>query len=128
MRGEDTRLVTSAARFAAEKHADQRRKGSRQKPYFNHLAEVADLLAEATVGDDAALIAAGFLHDTIEDTATTADELKELFGADILSLVLEVTALRIGSKVQKMRGEAKVDGQITAEAEIMCIIGDRPQS
>jgi beta-hydroxyacyl-ACP dehydratase FabZ len=43
------------------------------------------------------------------------------------TLVLEVTAIRIGSKVQKMRGEVKVDGQITAEAEIMCIIGDRPK-
>lgn len=43
------------------------------------------------------------------------------------TLYLEVTALRIGSKVQKMRGEAKVDGQITAEAEIMCVIGDRPK-
>ncbi len=42
------------------------------------------------------------------------------------TLVLEVVALRIGSKVQKMRGEARVDGQITAEAEIMCIIADRP--
>lgn len=41
------------------------------------------------------------------------------------TLVLEVTAIRIGSRVQKMRGEAKVDGKITAEAEIMCIIGDR---
>lgn len=41
------------------------------------------------------------------------------------TLILEVTAIRIGSKVQKMRGEAKVDGKITAEAEIMCIIGDR---
>ena len=41
------------------------------------------------------------------------------------TLVLEVTAIRIGSKVQKMRGEAKVDGNITAEAEIMCIIGNR---
>lgn len=41
------------------------------------------------------------------------------------TLTLEVTALRIGSKVQKMRGLAKVDGQITAEAEIMSIIGDR---
>jgi 3-hydroxymyristoyl/3-hydroxydecanoyl-(acyl carrier protein) dehydratase len=38
---------------------------------------------------------------------------------------LEVTALRIGSKVQKMRGEAKVDGEIAAEAEIMCYIGNR---
>ena len=43
------------------------------------------------------------------------------------TLVLEVTAIRIGSRVQKMRGEARVDGQITAEAEIMCIIGDRPK-
>ena len=41
------------------------------------------------------------------------------------TLILEVTALRIGSKVQKMRGLAKVDGQITAEAEILCIIGER---
>ena len=41
------------------------------------------------------------------------------------TLMLEVIALRIGTKVQKMRGVAKVDGQVTAEAEIMCIIGDR---
>lgn len=43
------------------------------------------------------------------------------------TLVLEVIALRIGSKVQKMRGEARVDGKIAAEAEIMCIIGEKPQ-
>lgn len=42
------------------------------------------------------------------------------------TLVLEVTALRIGSKVQKMKGVAMVDGNITAEAEIMSIIADRP--
>lgn len=41
------------------------------------------------------------------------------------TLRLEVTALRIGSKVQKMRGVASVDGQVTAEAEIMCIVADR---
>lgn len=43
------------------------------------------------------------------------------------TLMLEVTALRIGSKVQKMRGVATVEGQITCEAEIMCIIADRPK-
>ena len=43
------------------------------------------------------------------------------------TLVLEVTALRIGSRVQKMRGVATVDGKITAEAEIMSVIADRPQ-
>lgn len=42
------------------------------------------------------------------------------------TLILEVKALRIGSRVQKMYGEAKVDGQITAEAEIMSVIGERP--
>jgi 3-hydroxyacyl-[acyl-carrier-protein] dehydratase len=41
------------------------------------------------------------------------------------TLMLEVTALRIGSKVQKMRGVASVDGKITAEADIMCIIGSK---
>ncbi len=42
------------------------------------------------------------------------------------TLRLDVTALRIGSKVQKMRGVASVDGQVTAEAEILCIIANRP--
>ncbi len=41
------------------------------------------------------------------------------------TLNLEVVALRIGSKVQKMRGVASVDGQVTCEAEIMCIISNR---
>ena len=43
------------------------------------------------------------------------------------TLMLEVTALRVGSKVQKMRGVASVDGQTTAEAEILSIIADRPR-
>src|SRR3982751_1973008 len=43
------------------------------------------------------------------------------------TLIIEVTALRIGSKVQRMRGVATVDGQVTAEAEIMCIIANRPE-
>lgn len=43
------------------------------------------------------------------------------------TLTLEVTALRSGSKVQKMKGVATVDGNVTAEAEIMCVIGDRPK-
>lgn len=43
------------------------------------------------------------------------------------TLTLEVTALRVGSKVQKMRGVASVDGNVTAEAEIMSVIADRPK-
>jgi 3-hydroxyacyl-[acyl-carrier-protein] dehydratase len=44
------------------------------------------------------------------------------------TLVLEVTALRMGSRVQRMRGEAKVDGQLVAEAEIMSVIAERSES
>src|ERR1044072_59857 len=44
------------------------------------------------------------------------------------TLVLEVVPIRMGNKVQKMRGEAKVDGKIAAEAEIMCVLGDRPSN
>ena len=46
-------------------------RGGAREPYFNHLAEVAALLSEATEGEDVALVAACFLHDTIEDTATS---------------------------------------------------------
>jgi 3-hydroxyacyl-[acyl-carrier-protein] dehydratase len=44
------------------------------------------------------------------------------------TLVLEITALRTGSRIQRMRGEAKVDGQLCADAELMSIIADRPKS
>ncbi|HVJ53296.1 MAG TPA: HD domain-containing protein [Aliidongia sp.] len=84
-------LTTRALEFAALKHTDQRRKGERGEPYVNHLAEVAVLLAEATHGDDPILIAGGLLHDTLEDTETTYEELEASFGPEIAHLVKEVT-------------------------------------
>jgi (p)ppGpp synthase/HD superfamily hydrolase len=87
----DVLLLTRAFAFAAEKHAHQRRKGEDAEPYVNHLAEVAHLLATAVHGNDANLIAAGLLHDTLEDTETTRDELATTFNEDIAGLVSEVT-------------------------------------
>jgi hypothetical protein len=84
-------LLTRAFAFAAEKHAHQRRKGENAEPYVNHLAEVAHLLAVAVHGRDANLIAAGLLHDTLEDTEATWDELAATFNEDIAELVSEVT-------------------------------------
>jgi (p)ppGpp synthase/HD superfamily hydrolase len=98
-----TRLVTRATWFAAQRHADQRRKGQRREPYFNHLAEVAELLSEATGGDDPALVAAGLLHDTIEDTRTGLEELRERFGKDVASLVMEVTDDKSLPKLERKR-------------------------
>jgi guanosine-3',5'-bis(diphosphate) 3'-pyrophosphohydrolase len=85
------RLVSEAAELASRRHNGMARKGRSNEPYINHLAEVANLLAAATNGADAELVAAGWLHDTIEDTETTRDELVETFGERVASLVVEVT-------------------------------------
>jgi (p)ppGpp synthase/HD superfamily hydrolase len=91
MSDKGTILVARAADFAARRHVDQKRKGATREPYINHLTEVAGLLAEATDGRDPELIAAGLLHDTLEDTETEYDELSAVFGKDIAKLVSEVT-------------------------------------
>ena len=85
------RLVSEAAALAAQRHNGMARKGRGDEPYINHLAEVANLLAAATDGADAELVAAGWLHDTIEDTETTSAELAQKFSARVASLVVEVT-------------------------------------
>jgi (p)ppGpp synthase/HD superfamily hydrolase len=85
------RLVSEAAEFAARRHSGMQRKGRGNEPYVNHLAEVANLLATATDGTDAELVAAGWLHDTIEDTETTREELAQKFSKRVAALVVEVT-------------------------------------
>ena len=77
--------------FAAKKHAHQRRKGELEEPYINHLADVTRLLVTATEGRDTVLALAGLLHDTIEDTETTFDEIEAEFGREVADLVAEVS-------------------------------------
>jgi (p)ppGpp synthase/HD superfamily hydrolase len=69
----------------------QRRKGEAAEPVMNHLAEVAELVARATDGVDVDLVAAAVLHDTVEDTDTTFQEIAARFGQRVASLVAEVT-------------------------------------
>ncbi|MBR0825387.1 HD domain-containing protein [Bradyrhizobium manausense] len=85
------RLISEAAELAARRHNGMARKGRGNEPYINHLAEVANLLATATDGADAELVAAGWLHDSIEDTETTREELAERFSDRVASLVVECT-------------------------------------
>jgi (p)ppGpp synthase/HD superfamily hydrolase len=85
------REILAAARFAAERHAAQRRKGNTAEPYVNHLLEVAELLARTADDLDTNLIVAALLHDTIEDVGVTREEIAERFGEDVASLVAEVT-------------------------------------
>lgn len=85
------RLISEAADLAARRHNGMARKGRGSEPYINHLAEVANLLATATDGADAELVAAGWLHDAIEDTETTREELAQKFSDRVASLVVECT-------------------------------------
>jgi (p)ppGpp synthase/HD superfamily hydrolase len=87
----DAVLVSRAYAFAAERHAQQRRKGEKEEPYINHLVEVAALVAAATEGKDPGLTAAAVLHDTLEDTQTSFEELEDVFNRDVADLVAEVT-------------------------------------
>ena len=88
---EDTGLLIKALRFSADKHRYQRRKDSAQSPYINHPIEVMQLLWDVGGVRESNILLAALLHDTIEDTNTTPDEISNLFGDDVLSLVLEVT-------------------------------------
>ncbi len=106
-RREDVALVTRAADFAARRHAAQHRKGIAREPYVNHLSEVAALLAETMEGADAALVAAGWLHDTLEDTQTDREELERLFGSRVADLVAEVTDDKSLPKPERKRRQVE---------------------
>jgi GTP diphosphokinase / guanosine-3',5'-bis(diphosphate) 3'-diphosphatase len=83
--------VLAAASYAAEKHAQQKRKGLAGVPYVNHLLEVAHLIAANADDADTNLIVAALLHDVVEDTPVTLAEVVERFGSDVGGLVAEVT-------------------------------------
>ncbi|GAK53017.1 metal-dependent phosphohydrolase [Candidatus Moduliflexus flocculans] len=84
-------LLLKALKFAAQKHQHQHRKGGLAIPYINHLIDVTDILLNIGQVEEAETLAAAALHDTLEDTKTTPEELEEMFGHHILSLVEEVT-------------------------------------
>ncbi len=95
--------ILQAASFAARKHASQKRKGAAAEPYINHLLEVAEMVAGALREPDTNLVIAALLHDTVEDTGVTVDELRERFGADAASLVAEVTDDKSLPKAERKR-------------------------
>jgi guanosine-3',5'-bis(diphosphate) 3'-pyrophosphohydrolase len=86
-----TGFILKALNFAAQKHCNQRRKDQDASPYINHPIALANLLWNETGVTDAIVIVAALLHDTIEDTQTTPEELEQLFGQDVCLLVAEVT-------------------------------------
>ena len=84
-------LLIDALAFAAAKHRNQRRKDVDASPYINHPIALARVLSVEAGIHDETVIAAALLHDTIEDTETTYDELLARFGPAVASIVAEVT-------------------------------------
>src|SRR3984957_6751949 len=83
--------ILSAALFAAQKHAGQKRKGRAAEPYINHLIEVAQLVSSALPETDTNLVIAALLHDVVEDTDVSNEDLIQRFGQDVADLVVEMT-------------------------------------
>lgn len=84
-------IILKAAQFAADKHRRQRRKDAEASPYINHPIALANVLANEGGVTDPVVLCAALLHDTIEDTETTEQELRAIFGDEIAGVVLEVT-------------------------------------
>jgi guanosine-3',5'-bis(diphosphate) 3'-pyrophosphohydrolase len=87
----DLKQLLKALAFAAHKHRDQRRKDKQSSPYINHPIALANILCNEGHINDIGVICAALLHDTVEDTDTTAEELQREFGAGIRDVVMQVT-------------------------------------
>lgn len=109
--------VIRAAAFAAHKHRNQRRKDADASPYINHPLALARVLAVEGGITDTATMCAALLHDTIEDTDTTADEIEREFGAEVAGIVLEVTDDKALPKADRKRLQVEHSAHISPKAK-----------
>ena len=98
----DLPLILAAAHFAADRHRDQRRRDT-VTPFINHPLALADILASEGGVSDPVVIAAALLHDTVEDTETTLDELEARFGTEVAGIVAEVSDDKALPKQERKR-------------------------
>jgi len=112
-------IVMRAAQFAAEKHRHQRRKDAQASPYINHPIALANVLANEAGITDPEVLCAALLHDTIEDTDTTAEELRAAFGETIAEIVLEVTDDKALSREERKRLQIVHTPQASHKAKLV---------
>ena len=117
----DITLILRALAFAAHKHRDQRRKDVEASPYINHPISLANILTNEGGVTDVEVICAALLHDTIEDTDTTPDELGREFGQTIKNIVMEVTDDKTLTKVQRKHLQIEHAAHASAKAKLVKI-------
>lgn len=108
-----------AVAFAADKHRNQRRKDAEASPYINHPIALANVLANEGGVDDVTVLCAAVLHDTIEDTETTADELRAHFGSKVAAVVMEVTDDKSLAKTLRKQRQVEHAPHISTEAKLV---------
>ena len=94
-------MLVSALRFAANKHRRQRRKDVQASPYINHPIAVLSILSEEAGVEMTEVLCAALLHDTIEDTETSPEELEAAFGRQVCEIVLAVSDDKRLSKAER---------------------------
>jgi len=117
-------LILKAAHFAAKKHRDQRRKDEDVSPYINHPIYVAKIISEIGNVEDPEVLAAALLHDTLEDTKTTPEELIDNFGERVCNLVQEVTDDKTLPKLERKQRQIDHAKEIS-EGAALIKLGDK---
>jgi GTP diphosphokinase / guanosine-3',5'-bis(diphosphate) 3'-diphosphatase len=112
-------LILKAVEFAAIKHRDHRRKDEAASPYINHPIALANILASEGVVLDIVVIVAALLHDTIEDTETTVEELEGAFGPEVAGIVMEVTDDKSLPKAERKRLQIEHSAHISEAAKLV---------
>ncbi|MCQ3034657.1 MAG: bifunctional (p)ppGpp synthetase/guanosine-3',5'-bis(diphosphate) 3'-pyrophosphohydrolase [Bacilli bacterium] len=110
---ESRELIERAYSFVEYHHRNQYRKSG--EPYVHHLIEVCYILAELNCGP--ATLAAGLLHDVVEDTEVTLEEIKEKFGEDVCEIVDSLT------KIQRMKLSHRTEEEFVAEDHRKIFLG-----
>lgn len=115
----DLKLLLKALAFAATKHKDQRRKDVDASPYINHPISLADILCNEGHVTDIEAICSALLHDTVEDTETTAEELEQEFGRTICNIVMDVTDDKSLSRVARKQAQIDHAAHISDKAKLV---------
>ncbi len=115
----ELKLLLKALAFAAHKHKDQRRKDVEASPYINHPISLANILCNEGQVTDIAVICGALLHDTVEDTATSAEELEREFGKRVRDIVMDVTDDRSLPKAERKLKQIEHAAHASKQAKLV---------
>ena len=115
----DLKLLLKALQFSALKHKNQRRKDIDASPYINHPISLASILCNEAHVTDVEVICGALLHDTVEDTQTTPEELESEFGPVIKNIVMDVTDDKSLKKHERKQAQIDHAAHINDKAKLV---------